>query len=78
MRSAVKNIGGDTDAATHLHEWISSNPRLEDVVYREFWLPVVPPARNKHTESPALRRFEQKVKEDVTVRLPFRSTPKSF
>ncbi|KAF8203920.1 hypothetical protein BJ912DRAFT_941422 [Pholiota molesta] len=66
MHAAVKNIGGDTDAATHLYEWISSNPRFEDVVYREFWLPVVPPPRDKLTETEYLRRFEQKMSEDIT------------
>lgn len=68
MHAAIRNVGGDTDAATHLYDWISSNPRFEDVVYREFWLPVVPPPRDKRTETEYLRRFEQKLSEDITVR----------
>ncbi|KAF9486357.1 S-adenosyl-L-methionine-dependent methyltransferase [Pholiota conissans] len=65
MHAAVRNIGGDTDAATHLYEWISNNPRFEDVKYREFWLPVVPPPRDKRNETETLRRFEQKIGEDI-------------
>ncbi|PPR06142.1 hypothetical protein CVT26_005364 [Gymnopilus dilepis] len=62
-RAAIRNIGGDVDAATHIYDWISSNPLFEDAVYREFWLPVVPPPRspsNEHMES-----FYRKMKEDV-------------
>ncbi|KAF5312136.1 hypothetical protein D9619_002720 [Psilocybe cf. subviscida] len=65
MREAIQNIGGDTDAAAHLHEWILENPRFEDVVYREYWLPVVPPPIGENYPD-ALRRFEEKVRKDVT------------
>lgn len=69
MREAIQNIGGDTDAAAHLHEWILENPRFEDVVYREYWLPVVPPPIGENYPD-ALRRFEEKVRKDVTVSGP--------
>lgn len=36
---AIRNLGGDIDAATHLHEWISNHPAFEDVVYRDFYAP---------------------------------------
>ncbi|KAF8963921.1 hypothetical protein BDZ97DRAFT_1939378 [Flammula alnicola] len=66
MSVAIRNSGGDTDAATHLYEWISNNSLFEDVVYREFWLPVVPPPRDMTNATDVLARFEQKMKEDVT------------
>ena len=68
LRSAIRNIGGDTDAATNLYEWISNNPRFEDVVYREFFIPAVPPPPDKHKPNERLRQFEENMKEDVTVR----------
>jgi hypothetical protein len=36
---AARAAGGDVDAATHLHSWISDHPLFEDVVYKEFWAP---------------------------------------
>ncbi|KJA28623.1 hypothetical protein HYPSUDRAFT_34078 [Hypholoma sublateritium FD-334 SS-4] len=65
LRSTIRNIGGDTDAATNLHEWIANNPRFEDVVYREFFIPAVPPPRDEHKPNERLRQFEEKMKEDV-------------
>ncbi len=65
LRSAIRNIGGDTAAATNLYEWISNNPRFEDVVYREFFIPAVPPPPDKHKPNERLRQFEEKMKEDV-------------
>ncbi|KAF9011053.1 S-adenosyl-L-methionine-dependent methyltransferase [Cyathus striatus] len=40
--AAVRKVGGDTDAATHLYDWISKHPTFEQATYREFWLPVSP------------------------------------
>ncbi|KDR85601.1 hypothetical protein GALMADRAFT_234564 [Galerina marginata CBS 339.88] len=65
MAVAIRNIGGDIDAATHLRDWISSNSLFEDVVYREFWLPVVPPPRMAN-DSEFIERFYAKMKEDVS------------
>lgn len=66
IRVAIKHIGGHTEAATYLHEWISSNPLLENIVYREFWLPVVAPPPHPN-ESEAIRRFYVKMRENITV-----------
>ncbi|PPQ90946.1 hypothetical protein CVT25_008257 [Psilocybe cyanescens] len=65
LAASIKHIGGDADAATHLLEWVSSNPSFEDVVYREFWLPIVPPPYSP-TESEATRRFYRKMKENTS------------
>lgn len=67
LAASIKHIGGDADAATHLLEWVSSNPMFEDVVYREFWLPIVPPPYSPN-ETDATRRFYQKMKENTSVR----------
>ncbi|KAF8910024.1 S-adenosyl-L-methionine-dependent methyltransferase [Gymnopilus junonius] len=63
MQAAIKNIGGDVDAATYLYDWVSSNPLFEDVEYREFWLPVVAPPRSARTEQ--MEPFYKKMKDDV-------------
>jgi len=39
---AVRERGGDADASLHLHEWVSNHPAFENVVYREFWIPLSP------------------------------------
>jgi len=41
---AARNAGGHPDAATHLHRWITSHPAFEDVVYKDYWVPVSPHA----------------------------------
>lgn len=39
---AVRNAGGDVEAATHLRSWISNHSAFEDVVYRDYFLPSCP------------------------------------
>jgi len=46
LRWAIKQRGGDVDAANHLHAWVSSNPDFECITYREHYLPVIPPRRS--------------------------------
>ncbi|KAJ7116793.1 hypothetical protein C8R43DRAFT_1038078 [Mycena crocata] len=41
---AAKNAGGHPDAATHLHRWISSHAAFENIVYKDYWVPVSPHA----------------------------------
>ncbi|KAG6842410.1 hypothetical protein C0991_007540 [Blastosporella zonata] len=36
---AIKESGGDVDAADNLREWTNNHPALEDVTYEEFWIP---------------------------------------
>lgn len=66
MRKAIKEIGGDVDAATHLYDWVTANPLFEDIVYREFWLPVVAPPPSPD-DSEFMIRFYAKMQEDVKV-----------
>ncbi|CAA7264772.1 unnamed protein product [Cyclocybe aegerita] len=65
LNVAIRTKGGDVDAATHLYDWVSSNPLFEGAVYREFWLPVVPGPREAN-ETEFQRRFYTKLREDVT------------
>jgi hypothetical protein len=62
---AIKKSGGDPDAATHLHEWALNNPMLEDVVYKEFWVPVVP--RHTPNDSAELKQLYKRLSDDCWV-----------
>jgi len=64
LRDAIKKSGGDVDAASHLHEWILNNPMFEDVVYREFWVPVVPERRDTSNDSEEVRQMYKKLSDD--------------
>lgn len=62
---AISKSGGDVNAATQLHQWITDNPMFEDVVYREFWLPAVIPRRETPNDSEHFRRIDKNLYEDV-------------
>ncbi|KAF9521300.1 hypothetical protein CPB83DRAFT_778940 [Crepidotus variabilis] len=49
FRNAVKEKGGDVDAATNLHTWVCSNSLFENVAYKEHWLPIVPGLHTSQT-----------------------------
>ncbi|KAJ8084742.1 hypothetical protein AAF712_006408 [Marasmius tenuissimus] len=42
LELAIRNKGGEPDAATHLHRWTTNHNAFEDVVYRDFWVPASP------------------------------------
>ncbi|VDB91586.1 unnamed protein product [Peniophora sp. CBMAI 1063] len=42
LNMAVRQRGGSPDAADMLHEWMSVQPALEDVVYRDYYVPTSP------------------------------------
>ena len=42
VNRAVRERGGDAEASTHMHEWVSNHPAFEDVVSRDFWIPCSP------------------------------------
>ncbi|KAK0214847.1 hypothetical protein IW262DRAFT_1475574 [Armillaria fumosa] len=42
LEMAVRRRGGDVDAATHIHDWVSRHPRFEDVIYNEYFIPATP------------------------------------
>ncbi|KAF7337605.1 hypothetical protein MSAN_02233800 [Mycena sanguinolenta] len=61
---AARMAGGDPDAATHLHGWISSHPAFEDVVYQDYWVPVSPhPSFNDFQ-----KRIGTQMRDDILVR----------
>ena len=67
LLKAIVKSGGDVDAATHLHEWISDHPMFEDVVYRDVWLPVVPAPLDSSNDTEETRRLEKKLSDDCYV-----------
>lgn len=59
---AARNLGGEVDAATHLHSWISNHPAFERVVYREFWVPTSPWVRDEFQ-----KRMGSGMRDDILV-----------
>lgn len=59
----MAHSGGSVDAATRLHEWISSHPGYVDVVYREFWVPTSPWAYRNEKE----RQITLTMRDDILV-----------
>jgi hypothetical protein len=51
LRDAFDEKGGDFNAATHLHSWVASNSAFEGVVYKEHFMPIVPPPRTGMTQN---------------------------
>lgn len=66
---AIIKSGGDVEAANHLHEWILDNPMFEDVVHRDFWIPVVPAPRDTSNDSEEARQLDKKLSDDCYVRV---------
>ncbi|KAG8219411.1 hypothetical protein J3R82DRAFT_333 [Butyriboletus roseoflavus] len=62
---AVKQRGGDADASSHLHEWISNHPAFEDVVYREYWVPCSPWMRGSDPETQFWNEVGTVLREDL-------------
>lgn len=67
LLKAIVKSGGDVSAASHLHEWILGHPMFEDVVYKEFWVPVVPAARDISNDSEEARQMDKKLSDDCYV-----------
>jgi len=42
LRAAVRERGGDVDAATNLHNSVCNHPHFKEVRYKDHFLPVVP------------------------------------
>jgi hypothetical protein len=45
LRNAIDGLDGDIRATENLLSWVQGNPAFENIVYKEFLLPVVPPPR---------------------------------
>jgi hypothetical protein len=63
---AARNAGGDPDAATHLHRWISAHPDLENIVCQDYWVPVSP----HHTLDDFQKHAGAQMRDDILVRTP--------
>lgn len=50
VREATKVLGGDTDAATHIRDWVTNCGAFENVSYHDFWPPVVPGDDGRYDE----------------------------
>lgn len=67
VHRAVQERGGEADAASHLHEWISNHPAFEDVVYREFWVPCSPWKRGNDPETIFWNEIGTLLRDDIKV-----------
>jgi len=66
LRNAIEARGGDINAATHLYDWVRNNPAFEEVVYREYFLPVVPPPR-EGAKAEFWVKFDKTMRENLLV-----------
>lgn len=65
---ARDRLGGDVLASRHLHEWISNHRAYEDVVYHEFWLPIIPgDFARPPAEADFLKKYRNALEYDVLV-----------
>jgi hypothetical protein len=67
MKSAVRDRGGDVDAAKYLHSWVHEHGAFKDVVYREFWIPLCPWAKGDDAESKWWNKVGEIFRENVIV-----------
>jgi len=58
---AARNRGGNVDAATHLHKWVSEHPAFENIVYRDYWVPV----SHWPTNDEFMRRMGTYMRDDI-------------
>ena len=65
LNMAVRQRGGSPDAAYSLHEWLSVHPALQDVVYREYFVPTSPFMALKDPGRPVAELY----REDLYVRI---------
>lgn len=61
---AARNAGGDVDAASHMHSWVSQQPAFENLVYKDYWAPISPWRR----DSPFQIRVGERMRDDIRVR----------
>lgn len=68
VRTAVNQRGGETDAANHLHRWVSEHPSFTDVVYRSFLFPASPWFPPDHPDAAKLNRTGAFIRDDILAR----------
>lgn len=66
---AVKQQGGEPDAANHLHQWISSYDIFENVVYRKWWIQTSNWNKRQDEETKLLNRHGAAMRDDILVSL---------
>lgn len=64
---AIQRRGGQVGAARDLHRWVSENPAFEEVVAREFFLPIYPFFRPQDHHWRAKNRIGEYMREAVIV-----------
>lgn len=64
---AVKQQGGEPDAANHLHRWISQHDVFEDVVYRKWWIQTSNWNHGYEKDVRLLNRHGAAMREDILV-----------
>ncbi|KAI0685087.1 hypothetical protein BC835DRAFT_1421619 [Cytidiella melzeri] len=64
-RHAVQQRGGEPDAATHLHRWISDHPAFEETVRQDWWIQVSPWHPGKDAESQWMNRHGASMRDDI-------------
>lgn len=67
LEMAAKSRGGAVDAANHIYEWVSRHPLFENVVYKEYVIPV----SAWRTDSPFWMRIGKQMTDDISVRSKF-------
>jgi hypothetical protein len=67
VRAAIKERGGDADAASLFHRWVSDHPLFTDVVYRDFFFPVAPWVPSDWPGAAQLNRTGSFMRDDVHV-----------
>ncbi|KAF9654170.1 hypothetical protein BDM02DRAFT_41922 [Thelephora ganbajun] len=65
VRAAVKQRGGETDAAIHFHRWISEHPSFTNVVYRSFFFPASPWIPSDHPDAAKMNRSGAFMRDDI-------------
>lgn len=68
VRAAVGERGGEADAATHLHRWVSEHPSFTDVVYGSFWIPASPWIPPDWPGAARMNRSGAFMRDDIQVR----------
>ena len=77
VRSAIKERGGDADAATHMYQWTSEHPSLTDVVHQSFFFQTSPWLHSDHPDTAQRNRSGALMRDDILVR-PFHFITRSI
>lgn len=67
MERAVRQRGGDVEAATFMETWIRQNDAFEEVVAEDFFMPVSPWAKGDDPDAVRSRDVGANMREDVVV-----------